>query len=283
VGAGKAAAVRSPQKYNLHAQDAPATIYIEYAPAASETTVIAGLEEMVAPGNQARFAQIARNLTEHGLGNIPEGERKPIMIWMHNTMHADGDSYNSEREILERASGGVVTMNRYTSLEHLTRVTGVKNLNPDYTHVFTMYDSDLRELKNRELEKQDEKERGEASEHEPENILMQRILPIERPEGVEGRGIAFVREAEEAAAILGNTDREDITNAQGNALSLQRVMRGLLSEEIELAGLIHLMGQGRTEGVLGRLNALLGDLLVTRAAEDVDEDLDTRRKLLKYL
>ena len=243
-------------EYELVSTTEPATVYMQYKPLEGETRVITGFETMFSPINKARFEGIQRR------------ERKPIMLHVPSTMHAN-NSFKAEKEALRLASDNTVHMTKYGRT--IDSLRG-KALDPNYTHVFITYRDDLERIEN-------DKSLGDALE----NVLTQRIIPIARPKD-ETKGVAFAREIESAAVTLGNTEINEIEEGIGNAVYLQRIMNQLVGKEISLDALKSLMGIAEYDfgQAVNRIAVLIKALLISRPIEqyDADKELRNRRQLL---
>jgi len=244
--------------YELHYGGEYAILYIEYSPEDAESMVLSGFEALNSPETKTRFSQMIKN------------ERKPIMLHVPSTMHA-GNSFINEKRALRSISGGTVTMAQYgREIDSLKE----EKLDPTYTHVFVAYSDDLERART-------DKDFADSLK----DILTQKIMPIARPK-VESKGVAFVREIESAATILGMTDKSEIEQGIGSAVSLQRIISQLVGGETEVTFdlLRSLMGVSSYDfnQIATRISILINKLLIARPIDkyDMDSAINARREIL---
>ena len=166
--------------------------------------------------------------------------------------------------MLRALSGDTVEMVQYDSLDKYKDTV----LDGKFEHVFMIYDEDLKNASGRK---------------DIASVLSSRILPLKKPSDLT-KGIAFAREVEVAAVILGTTDLEEIDGGIGNALTLHSVMIQLVGPDVEMSDLKLLMGlkEGDLGQISSRIGALITRLLISKpiSSYDMDQKINSRRQLL---
>jgi len=210
----------TPEPHNLVA-------YIEYESSEHEAIVVEGVRAMQA--NEARLAE------------VQAGERPPVVLHMPNFLYP-GDSLRGARRALRARTGDAVYLWTYGT--QVDSLQGLKDraLDGKYTHVFVMTKEDLERAA-----------KDPVLASELNNVLGQRILPIEKPakKSMDDQGkaveecLAFRQEKVAAAMALGLTNLDEVEGEQleGQALALQRLMCALTGQSITPSELRFLFGK----------------------------------------